>query len=76
VTFISDAMAFENVSELLDFLGEGVDILSDDSLSVAIGSDYHAILIVVGKRFNRQANGRIVWTSVTRLKLLEISRLP
>jgi hypothetical protein len=76
VTFISDAVAFENVGELLDFLGDDIRISPEDSLSVAIGSDYRATLIVAGKRFNRGTDGRVVWTSVTRLKLVEISRVP
>ena len=76
VTLISEAMAFENAQELIDFLGEDVRISSNDSLSVAIGTDYRVGLVVAGKRFNRDADGRVVWTSVTRLKLVEISRLP
>jgi hypothetical protein len=76
VTFISEAVAFENTSELIDFLGDDVKISADDSLSVAIGSDYRATLVVAGKRFARDADGRAVWASVTRLKLVEISRLP
>lgn len=76
VNFISDAMAFENVQQLADFLGDDIKILGDDSLSVAIGSDYRAALVVAGKRFDRDAAGRVVWSSVARLKLVQISRLP
>jgi hypothetical protein len=76
VTFISDAMAFENASELIDFLDGDIQILPDDSLSVTIGSDYRAGLVVAGKRIQRNTEGRVLWTSVTRLKLVEISRLP
>ena len=76
VTFISDAVAFENASELIDFLGDDVRIAPDDSLSVAIGSDYRATLVAVGRRVDRDAYRRIAWASVTRLKLVEISRLP
>lgn len=76
VNFISDAIAFENVGELAGFLGEDVKISDDDSLSVAIGSEYRAVLVVAGKRFSRDAAGRVVWSSVTRLKLVKISRVP
>lgn len=76
VNFISDAMAFDNVGELADFFGDDIKVLPDDSLSVAIGSDYRAALVVAGKRFDRDAAGRTVWSSVTRLKLVHISRLP
>lgn len=76
VTFISDARAFENVQELIDFPGQEIKILEDDSLSVAIGSDYCASLVVVAKRFDRDAMGRVIWSSVTRLKLVTMSRVP
>lgn len=75
VTFLSDAWAFENACELIAFLDGGAKIGPDDSLSVAIGTDYRATLVVVGKRFARDSHGRVVWASVTRLKLTEISRL-
>jgi len=76
VTFISDARAFENVQELIDYPGQEIKILPDDSLSVAIGSDYCAALVVVAKRFDRDAVGRVIWSSVTRLKLVTMSRVP
>lgn len=75
VTFISDAQALENVAELIELIGEDARILLDDSLSVAIGAEYRAALVVAGRRFDRDADGRVVWSSVTRLKLVEISRL-
>lgn len=76
VTFLSDAAAFENVKELIDFLGGGITINLDDSLFVAIGSEHRAVLVAVGKRFQRDTHGRVVWASVARLKLTDISRLP
>lgn len=76
VTFISDVVALENAGELIDFLGGDVEVSLDDSLSVAIGSDYRATLVVAGRRFDRDADRRVVWATVTRLKLVEISRLP
>lgn len=76
VNFISEAMAFQNVEELMDFLGDDIKISTDDSLFVSIGSDYRAALVVAGTRFDRDTASRIVWASVTRLKLVQISRLP
>lgn len=76
VSFLSDAAAFENVGELIAFLGEDVRISLDDSLFVAIGSEYRAELVVVGTRFRRGRTGQIDWSSVTRLKLVQLSRLP
>lgn len=76
VNFISDAKAFENVQELMDYLGGDMATSTDDSLFVSIGSDYRATLVVVGTRFERDADRRVIWASVTRLKLVGISRWP
>jgi len=75
VTFLSDARSLETVDELLDLFGNEIKITVDDSLSVAIGADYRADLVVVGSRHLRDAKGRIVWASVTRLKIMAISRV-
>jgi hypothetical protein len=76
VTLISDAEALETAGELIDWLGGDANISPDDSLSVAIGSDYRATLVVVGTRYTVDSDGHVVWSSVTRLKLLQISRIP
>jgi hypothetical protein len=75
VTFLSDARSLETVDELLDLFGNDIKIAIDDSLSVAIGADYHAVLVVVGTRHSLDVMGRIVWASVTRLKIMTISRV-
>ncbi len=75
ITFISEARAFENVQELMDFLGDQITISADDSLSVSISSDYAAVLVVAGRRFKRGADGRVIWSSVKRLKLVTMSRV-
>lgn len=76
VTFLSEADSLETADEILDLLGDDAKILPDDSLSVPIGSDYRAALVVVGTHHLLDADGRIAWASVTRLKLLAISRVP
>jgi len=76
VTFISEASAFENVADLIAFLGDEIKISANDSLCVSIGSDYCATLVVAAKRFERDADGRVIWSSVTRLKLVTMSRVP
>ncbi len=75
VMFLSDARSLETVEELLGLFGEEIKIGKDDSLSVSIGADYRADLVVVGTRHIHDAAGRIEWASVTRLKLLAISRV-
>lgn len=76
VTFLSDAEAFENAGELIAFRHEEIRINVDESLSIAIGTEFRATMVAVGRRFKRDASGQVVWASVTRLKLTEISRLP
>jgi hypothetical protein len=76
VMFLSDARSLESVEELINLFGDDIAIGAHDSLSVAIGADYRADLVVVGTHHSRDAAGRIAWASVTRLKLLAISRVP
>ena len=76
ISLISDVEAFENAAELIDFLGNQVKVCSDDSLFVVIGSDYRAKLVVAGTRFARDIDGRVIWATVARLKLVDISRQP
>lgn len=75
VTLFSDALALENAQELIDLHG-GIIIDGNDSLHVPIGADHRAALVPVGTRFNRSDDGRALWATVTRLKLVEVSRLP
>jgi hypothetical protein len=76
VTLISDAHALENGQELIDLHEGQIFVLEDDSLLVVISADYRARLVAVGTRFTRSDDGRIEWNSVTRLKLVEVSRVP
>jgi hypothetical protein len=73
-TVIAEAEAFENAQEWIDFCGLDIFIAEDDSLLVLIGSDYHARFVAAGLRFARNNEGRVVWMSVQRLKLMDISR--
>jgi hypothetical protein len=75
VTLISDALALENAQELLDLHG-GIIIQEGVSLQVPIGAGYRAALVPVGTRFNRSDDGSVLWETVTRLKLVEVARLP
>ena len=75
IMLIADALALENAEDLIDLHG-GIIFPDSDSLHVAIGADYRAALVPVGNRFRRSADGRVRWDTVTRLKLVEVSRLP
>lgn len=76
VTLISEAQALENAQELIDLHDGDIFVLEDDSLCVVISADYGAAFVAVGTRFGRSDDGRIQWDSVTRLKLVEVSRVP
>ena len=76
VTLISDAHALENAEQLIDLHAGEIFVLEDDSLRVDLSADYRAALVVVGTRFRRSDDGRIRWDSVTRLKRVEVSRVP
>lgn len=76
VTLISDAHALENAQELIDLHAGEIFVLEDDILQVVISADYRAALVAVGTRFSRSEDGRVRWDSVTRLKLVEVSRVP
>jgi hypothetical protein len=72
IALIADVEAFENGAELMEFWDEDLLIANDDSLSLPVGADYRAALTAVGNRYQRDADGRVIWSSVTRLKLLAI----
>jgi hypothetical protein len=74
IALIADVEAFDNGAELIDFWNEELVITNDDSLLLPVGADYRATLTAVGSRYQRDADGRVVWSSVTRLKLLAITR--
>lgn len=76
VTLISDAHALENAQQLIDLHAGEIFVLDDDSLQAVIGVDCRAALVAVGTKFRRSDDGRIRWDSVTRLKLVQVSRVP
>jgi hypothetical protein len=73
ISLIADAEAFEVAHGLIEFFGSQANIDEHDSLFLAIGSDYRAQFVPAGVRFARNAEGKIDWASVQRLKLVDIS---
>jgi hypothetical protein len=55
-----------------DFFGFAAVCREDDSLFLPVGASYRARFVAVGKRFACDANGKVVWSSIKRLKLTEI----
>jgi len=76
VSLIADAEAFENANELIEFFGSEAHVAEDDTISLAIGSDYRVEFVAAGVRFVRDADGRVDWKSVQRLKVVDLSRCP
>lgn len=76
MTLLADASAFENAEELMNYVDSEGKFKPDDSLSISIGSDYRAAFVIAGREHDRDAGGTIVWSSVERLKLVEIERRP
>jgi hypothetical protein len=69
---IADVEAFEDASQVIDFFGLATGCHEDDSLFLPIGASYRARFVAVGKRFGCDGDGKVVWSSVKRLKLMEI----
>jgi hypothetical protein len=76
VSLIADAEAFQNANELIEFFGSEARVAENDLISLAIGSEYRVGFIAAGVRFVRDADGRVDWTSVQRLKVVDLSRCP
>lgn len=74
LSLIADAESFENAAELIEFFGPAAHVGDGDTISIAIGSDYRIEFVAAGTRFRRKAEGEIAWTSVQRLKLVNLLR--
>ncbi len=71
-TLIADAEAFETAEELIELRTPDASVDVDDSLYVRIGAEWHARFVAVGQEFSRDEEGRTVWSSVRRLKLVAL----
>jgi hypothetical protein len=72
IALIADIEAFGDAEQLLAFMGDDAVIGEDDSLSLPVGANYRATFIAAGSRFGRNAGSRVIWSSVTRLKMMEV----
>ena len=69
---IADAEAFETAAEFLEFGEAFASIDADDSLLADVGAVYRARFVALGQEVTRDQEGRIVWSSVRRLKLIAL----
>ena len=74
ITMIADIEAFDTADELISYFGPDAVVHEDDSISARVGDNYTATFIPTGLRFDRNPDGRVIWSSVSRLKLMEIKR--
>lgn len=71
-TALADIEAFATAAEVLEFWAGEAELHADDSLSIAVGPVYVATFVPVGARIARDEHGEVDWTSVTRLKILNL----
>ena len=74
MSLIADAEALDSADELIDYLGPAAQVDEDDTLVLTIGSEYLGEFVVLGTRAIHNENGKVDWSSVQRLKLVNILR--
>ena len=74
ISLIADAEAFDSADDLIKFFASATQVGEHNSLFLQIGSDYRAQFVAVGTKLVRDTEGRVDWTSVQRLKLMDILR--
>ena len=72
INLVAEIEAFGSAADLMDFLGDGACVVNDDALHLTIGLDYEGSFLAVDARIVRTDTGTIDWTSVRRLKLVQI----
>jgi hypothetical protein len=74
-TVIADAEAVETAAEFIE-LFTPLNVGHSDSLLVPIGADYRVRFVAVGQAFGRDEEGGIDWSTVRRLQLAVLERMP
>lgn len=72
VTAIADIEAQENGSDLLGYMSDTANFNADDTLTIFFGTECAATFTVAARRFQRDHEERVIWSSVSRLKLIAI----
>jgi len=76
VEVLADAEALENAADFIA-LYEGSDcVVAGDAISLKLGSEYVLRMIALGVDLQKTVEGEIIWSSVTRLKLMTINKCP
>jgi hypothetical protein len=69
-TLIAEAEAVETADELLQLREHFASLEIDDSLLADVGTEYRARFVPIGQEVIRNAEGKVDWSSVRRLKLV------
>ena len=76
IRLISDIEALQNADELLKYFGPAASPITErDMIIIEIGTKYKGEFLALGAKIRRDADERIEWSSVHRVKLIEISRV-
>ncbi|WP_392338821.1 hypothetical protein [Loktanella salsilacus] len=75
ISLIADIEAFDHAAELIDFLGNEAEVTLNDTLSLAVGSGYRAIFQPAARKYLRSDAGQVLWPTVKRLKLIELTEI-
>lgn len=74
IVLLADIEAFDNAGELIDVFGKDANLVGNNSLSLPIGPTLRAGFCAVGAKIAHLGDGKLDWTTVQRLKLVDISR--
>ena len=71
---IADAEAQDTAKEWHEFLVHELVSCKENAFQVAIGTEYIATFVPVGKKYQRDNDGNTDWSTVTRVMLISIQR--
>ena len=76
IEILADADAVDDAEEFIELYSGSDCVVVKDSISLKIGSEYSMTLTAIGENMQVTVTGEIVWSSVTRLKLMMIKKCP
>lgn len=75
LAFIADIEASSSAEEAAIFLGNDIAKLNENSVSFVLDGQCEIKMIAVGTKFSTSDSGSVLWSTVTRLKLISVRRL-
>lgn len=74
ITIIAEIEAFDNAHEALDFIENNITINDNEEVSFEFSPNYFITFVAVDKKFARNNQNDIDWSTVKRMKLLGVSK--